>query len=54
VKSFYIILLLFVISCSSKSIENNNFDFSDKISFEEFKIKLNEYAIKNTYPNIDY
>ena len=27
--------------------------FSDNLSFEEFKIKLEEYALNNPYPNID-
>ena len=34
-------------------IDKNNFDFSDEMTFDEFKLKLNEYAENNPYPNID-
>lgn len=47
-----ILLIFFLTSCSSNSIRGD-FDFSNEISFEEFKIKLLEYAENNPYPNID-
>ena len=31
----------------------SDIQFSDDMSFEEFKIKLEVYAINNPYPNID-
>ena len=49
-------LILFLNSCSGNSGKlnlQNDFQFNDNLSFEEFKIKLDEYAIKNPYPNID-
>ena len=49
---FLLVILIFLVSCSSNTAENN-FNFSDQMSFEEFKIKLNEYAKTNPYPNID-
>ena len=49
---FIIFLLFFLASCSS-SIERNDFNISDDMSFDEFRIKLEEYAINNPYPNID-
>ena len=46
-------LMFFLISCSSK-ISNDKFDFfNTNISFEEFKLKLDEYAKKNPYPKIN-
>ena len=46
-----------MISCSSKNeiIQNNsqNLNFSNDLTFEEFKEKLEEYAKNQTYPNID-
>ena len=49
---FLLVILIFLVSCSSNTAENN-FNFSDQMSFEEFKIKLNEYAKNKPYPKID-
>ena len=49
---FLLVILFFLVSCSSNTAENN-FIFSDQMSFEEFKIKLNEYAKSKPYPKID-
>ena len=49
-------LILFLNGCSGNSEKvnlQNDFQFDDNLSFEEFKTKLDEYAIKNPYPNID-
>ncbi len=49
-------LILFLNSCSGNSEKvnlQNDFQFNNNLSFEEFKTKLDEYAIKNPYPNID-
>tara|TARA_B100001057_G_scaffold57602_1_gene51056 strand:- start:2969 stop:3130 length:162 start_codon:yes stop_codon:yes gene_type:complete len=48
-----IISLLFLTACSS-NLEKNDFKFSNKMNFEQFKNKLLEYAEKNPFPNIDY
>ena len=32
---------------------NNDINFSDQMSFEEFRIQLEEYAKNNPYPKID-
>ena len=48
-----IFFMFFLISCSTE-ISKNKFDFfNTNISFEEFKIKLDEYAKKNPYPKIN-
>ena len=53
----YLFLLLFLLSsCStvnSKKNDNKNIIFSNEMSFEEFKIKLNKYIKENPYPNMD-
>ena len=49
---FIILLLFFLVSCSS-NIKRNDFNVSDDMSFDEFRIKLEEYAINNPYPNIN-
>ena len=47
-----LIIIFFLISCSSDGVINN-IKFSDEMSFDEFRIKLEEYANNNPYPNID-
>ena len=53
----YLLIFLFLISCSSNSdVTQKNFqnlDFSNDLTFEEFKEKLLEYAKNQPYPNID-
>ena len=51
-KKLLLIITFFLVSCTSNTVRNN-FDFSNEMSFEEFKIKLKEYATNNPYPNID-
>ena len=55
-KRFILIFFLFS-GCVYNQIEkvNNysNISFSDDLSLEEFKTKLEKYAIQNPYPNID-
>tara|TARA_B100001063_G_C16264078_1_gene311353 strand:- start:232 stop:399 length:168 start_codon:yes stop_codon:yes gene_type:complete len=50
----YLFLLFFLFSaCTHNSIENNmnDFNFSKDMTIEEFKIKLNDYADKSSYPS---
>ena len=50
----FLILILNSCSVNSEKVNlQNDFQFNDDLSFEEFKTKLDEYAIKNPYPNID-
>ena len=51
-KKILLLTIFFLCSCASDQVMNN-FNFSNQMSFEEFKIKLEEYAKKNPYPNID-
>ena len=55
-KKIFILIFCFLISCSSNKVQNqnmNDYNFSNLLSLEEFKIRLKEYAINNPYPNID-
>ena len=53
----YLLIFLFLISCSSNSDvtqkNSQELDFSNNLTFEEFKEKLEEYAENQPYPNID-
>tara|TARA_B100000073_G_C23626199_1_gene530636 strand:+ start:165 stop:332 length:168 start_codon:yes stop_codon:yes gene_type:complete len=52
----YTIIVIFLLSACTQNYTKqniNNFDFLDNITIEEFRIKLNEYADKSSYPNID-
>tara|TARA_B100000674_G_C37427518_1_gene727922 strand:- start:103 stop:276 length:174 start_codon:yes stop_codon:yes gene_type:complete len=52
----FLIIIIFISGCSSnKNDLKNNFSdikFSDDLSIEEFKNKLNKYAENNPYPDI--
>ena len=52
-----LIIFFLTVSCSMNNdkLENNFLDinFSDDMTFEEFKNKLEEYAENSPYPNID-
>ena len=54
---YIIILLLLLNSCVIKKDEVSNkqldFNFNEEMTFEEFKIKLEDYSNKSPYPNID-
>ena len=60
---FLFISILLLTSCSSYNVKNdvnftfnntiNDINFSDEMSFEEFRIQLEEYAKNNPYPKID-
>ena len=52
-----LITFIIITGCSTynEKLSNNNLDikFSDNMSFEEFQVKLEEYANNSPYPNID-
>ncbi len=51
-KKFIFITILFLTSCSSNNLKKN-FDFSNDMSFDKFRIQLEEYSKNSPYPNID-
>ncbi len=51
-RKILLISLILLSSCSS-SIKKSNVNFSNDMDFEEFKVKLDEYAKTNSYPNIN-
>ena len=55
-KKILIFFLLILVSCSSNELQinmNNDFLFSEKMSFKEFKEKVRNYTEQSSYPNID-
>ena len=52
-KKIFFIILIFLSSCSSTMIKKD-VNFSENLTFEDFKIKLDEYSKNNDYPNIDF
>ena len=48
-----IIFLIFLTACSSKNINNNILDFNMDLTYDEFKVLLEEYNKKRGYPDID-
>jgi len=49
---FVLLVMLFLSSCSSKTVKNDT-DFSSDMNIEEFKIKLEVYSKEKPYPKID-
>ncbi len=49
---FLLVLILFLASCTTPT-NRNDLDISSEMSFDEFIVKLEEYAKNNPYPNID-
>ena len=53
---FIFFILIFLSSCKSSTLQNNSkndFNFSKNMSLEEFRLKLENYAEKNPYPNLN-
>ena len=52
-----LIIFILLTGCSAQNDKSGknilDIKFSDDMSFDEFKIKLEEYANNNPYPNID-
>ena len=50
-----IIFLIFLTACTSKNVNNSILDFSmdQNLTFDEFKVLLEEYNKKRGYPDID-
>ena len=48
-----IILFMFLISCSSANIVDNNLNFDKEMTYNEFKMMLNKYDKISGYPDID-
>ena len=53
-----VLIIFFLLSaCSSNNINKENslstLDFSENLTIEEFKLKLEQYAKNSNYPNID-
>ena len=49
-------IILFISACSTNQNDKkiiSNFNFSDDLTFEDFKSKLKVYSGSNPYPNID-
>ena len=48
-----IIFLIFLTACSSKNVNNNILDFNMDLTYDEFKVLLEEYNKKKRYPDIN-
>ncbi len=54
-KSFFFIIFIFILSCSTKQVNriDDTDKFKDELNMDKFIIKLKAYSNKNPYPNID-
>ena len=51
-KKILVIILFFFSSCTYSPLKKE-FTFSKEMTFEEFKLKLNEYVKNNPYPDVN-
>ena len=49
----FLLIVIFLLFSCTPNIPKNDFVFSDQMSFDEFKSKLENYAKNKPYPNID-
>ena len=47
-----LLIILFLFSCTT-NVSQKEINFSDEMTIEEFRIKIESYAKNNPYPNID-
>ncbi len=55
-RKILILFFIFLTACSYNNIKDEgkyDFDYSDNMSFKEFKIKLEQYTKSSSYPDID-
>ena len=55
-KKYFLIVIFLCQACSTNTYKknyNDELNFFNEMSFEEYKLKLQEYANNNPYPNID-
>ena len=52
-KKIILLTMLFTTSCSTNSLNNTDISFSENMTFEEFKNRLNDYDKISSYPNIN-
>ncbi len=53
-KRLFFLILFFLQSCTSNDEKKSlDLDFSDNMTFQEFEIKLDEYAKNSQYPDLN-
>ena len=55
-KKYFLIFFLLISCTSNQNLDNSSISeiyFSDKLTFEQFRSKLEVYSKINSYPNID-
>jgi len=55
-KKIFFLFIFFLSACvfnDDKQLYIDDLTYSNNLSIDEFKTKLKEYAINNSYPNID-
>ncbi len=50
---FLIVIFIFLISCSKQDLKTKVIDINKKMTFEEFKVLIENNGTIKDYPNID-
>ena len=52
-RCFLLIIFFFLISCSEQDLKTEVFDINKKMTFEEFRVLIENNGNIKDYPNID-
>ena len=50
---YFLIILIFLISCSKQDLKTEVIDINKKMTFEEFRVLIENNGSIKDYPNID-
>ena len=50
---YFLIIFIFLISCSKQDLKTEVIDINKKMTFEEFKVLIEKNGYIKDYPNID-
>ena len=56
IRIFFFIIFCFMSSCSTKDdskMTNENYNFSDSLTFDQMKYMLEKYSENSSYPNLN-
>ena len=50
---YFLIIFIFLISCSKQNLKTEVIDINKKMTFEQFKVLIEKNGNNNEYPSLD-